>query len=243
MSTRRGSSLAELVLVAWLFALVLAALARFAGAQGRLVAAQQDRTRGAEAVRTASLVLEGELRYLTAADIVAPAAESLRVRAVRGSGVVCDTDGTDILVRFRGTRLPNPRKDSVILVAAGEPAEAAPLAVTGVVPDEACGGSLRLTLSSPPTPTRAVLLVYETGSYHLADAALRYRAPGAGREPLTEAVVGPAAFAVGGAGAAPRLSLELLGDSLPRLAPERHDITFSTLHPWAPGTLGSPGSP
>lgn len=234
MSIRRGSSLAELVLVAWLFALVLAALARFASAQGRLVAAQQDRTRAAEAVRTASLVLGGELRYLTAADIVAPAAESLRVRAVRGSGVVCGTDGTDILVRYRGARLPNPRKDSLILVAAGQPAEAPPLAVTGVVADEACGGSLRLTLSGPALPSRAVALVYETGTYHLADDALRYRAPGAGRQPLTEAVVGPAAFTVSGPGLAPGLSLELLGDSLPRLAPERHEITFSTLHPWTP---------
>lgn len=240
MSTRRGSSLAELVLVAWLFALVLAALARFAGVQGRLIAAQQDRTRAAEAVRTASLVLGGELRYLTAADIVAPAAESLRVRAVRGSGVVCGTDGNDILVRYRGARLPNPRKDSLILVAAGEPAEAPPLALTGVAADDACGGSLRLTLSGAPLPSRAVVLVYETGTYYLADAALRYRAPGAGRQPLTEAVVGPAAFAVGGPGAALRLSLELLGDSLPRLAPEHHDITFSTLHPWSQGTPGSP---
>lgn len=235
MSARRGSSLAELLLVAWLFALVLAALARFAGAQGRLAAAQQDRTRAAEAVRTASLILEGELRYLTAADVIAPAAESLRVRAVRGSGTICGTDGSDILVRYRGARLPNPRKDSLILVVGGWPAESAPRAFSGVVADQACGGALRLTLGDPPLQSRAVVLVYETGTYHLAGDALRYRAPGAGRQPLTEAVVGPAAFGVSDPGSAVELSLELLHDSLPRLAPERHHITFSTLHPWTPG--------
>lgn len=234
MTTRRGSSLAELVLVAWLFAFVLAAVARFAGAQGRLSAVQHDRTRAAEAVRVASLITEGELRYLAPGDVGPMTTESVPLRAFRGGGILCRSEGDDLLVRYRGVRLPNPAKDSVVLVTAYEPQDAPPLALTAVAADTACGGALRLTVEPEPAFDRAVVLVYESGSYHLSGGALRYRVGNGGRQPLTETL-----FAVIGLDASDTadgliLRLELHPDSLPRLPSLRYDLRLRQLNTSAP---------
>lgn len=232
MRRRRGSSLAELVLVAWMFALVLAAVARFATAQGRLSAEQRDRTRAAEAVRAASLILEAELRQLTPSDVVAVAAESVRIRAMRGSGAVCGVEGAALLVRYRGVRLPNPAKDSLLLVTGSDGEERPHFAVTEVAWDAACGGALRLGLdvgpAGVPPPHAGLALIYETGAYHLSDGALRYRAGGAGRQPLTEAVFAGPGFR--SSSAALSLSVEILDDSLPRRGGVRYDLPLYLLH-------------
>lgn len=233
MTRPLGGSLVELVLVAWLFGLVLAAVGRFAEAQGRLSATQDDRARAAEAMRAAGLVLASELRYLAPGDITAASADSLRLRAIRGAGVVCYSEGRDLLIRYRGARLPDADKDSVMVIAASG-RHLPPIPLEGVAADGACGGSLRLTVGALPAEPAAVALVHETGTYHLAGGALRYRMGGAGRQPLTEAIFGEARFHPGGSGEGLSLIVGLDSDSLPRIAPLRYEITLHTLNPWAP---------
>lgn len=185
---RSGTTLAELMLVAWLFAFVLLALARFSSAQARLAAATAHRLRAEEVVRVAGVVLGRELRALAVADVVALSEDSVRIRAVRGGGPVCGGGGTDLLVRYRGMRRPEPEKDSLLLVHSGA-ARGEAFQVTGVATDPACAGGLRITLGREPARPQGMALVFETGAYSLAGGALRYRRGAGGRQPLTEAVL------------------------------------------------------
>lgn len=230
MTRRRGSSLAELVLVAWLFAFVLAAVARLAATQARLAADQHDRTRAAEAVRAASLITGSEFRYLAAADAGFATADAVALRAFRGGGTICRSEGDDLLVRYRGVRLPNPEKDSVVVLTAQEPQGPPPLRLEGVAVDTACGGALRLTLEPAPPAGRGVVLVFESGSYHLSGGTLRYRVGGGGRQPLTESLFAAIGFGPSDTGYGLSLRLELHADSLPRLRTLRHDLGVRQLN-------------
>lgn len=212
MTTREGVTLPELILVAWLFGFVLLALGRFAGAQGRLAVVTHERVRAADVVRTTDLVLNGELRRL-AADDWWPGPDSIRLRAVRGSGTLCSATGSELRVRYRGVRRPDPTKDSVVLVT-GSGTAGESYAVVGVVADTACGG-FRLELDRAPPASAGLVLLFETGSYYLSDGALRYRRGRGGRQPVTEAVLEAGRFERTGAGLVARLVLHR--DSVPRI--------------------------
>lgn len=214
---RTGVTLPELILVAWLFALVLAATARFAGAQSRLVATTHDRTRVAEASRVPGTILAAELRALADRDFVALSPDSIRIRAVRGGGPLCRVHGSAAVVRYRGVRLPDPAKDSVLLVVGYNP-EGVVFPVLDAATDTSCGGALRLELGSTFDLPGGWALVFETGSYHVSGGALRYRRGGGGRQPMTESVFNGGGFTdLGSAGL--EIGLELDPDSLPRLLP------------------------
>ncbi len=186
---RPGVTLPELILVAWLFALVLGAVGKFAAAQGQLVARIHDRVRVAEVVRVAQVVLGAELRALAPADVSAFADDSLRIRAVRGGGPVCQARNEQLTVRFRGVRRPEPAKDSLLLIRAGD-TDGPTFAISDVVSDPTCGpGGLRLTLEREVADATGLALLFETGSYSIGDGALRYRRGAGGRQPLTEAVL------------------------------------------------------
>lgn len=213
--TRPGSTLPELILVAWLFSLVLAAAARFAGAQSRLVALTHDRARAVEASRIPRLILAAELRALAAPDISALSTDSIRIRAVRGGGPVCGVDGSAIFVRYRGVRLPDIAKDSVLLIGREDP-EGVPFPLLDATADPGCGGALRLDLGAAVGLTGGWALAFETGSYHVSDGALRYRRGAAGRQPMTEMLFDGGGFVdLGVAGI--ELRLPLSTDALPRL--------------------------
>lgn len=175
-------------MVAWLFALVLLAAAAFAGAQGRLAAVSQDRVRAAEVGRTVDLVLNGELRYAAPGD-AAPGPDSIRLRAVRGSAIICD-GGTELGVRYDGVRRPDPGKDSALVITgAGTAGSVHALVAAAAVGGSGGCGDLRLRLEPMPTAVTGHLLVFETGTYHLSGGALRYRRGNGGRQPVTEAVL------------------------------------------------------
>lgn len=211
---RRGVTLPELILVAWLFALVLLALARFAAAQGRLGAVVHDRVRAADVVRTADLILTAELRYAADADIHALTADSVRLRAFRGAGVVCAAAAGEVWVRYRGVRRPDPDKDSVLVVTAGH-TDGLAHALRSAAADATCGDGYRLALDPAPHAGVGLVLVFETGAYHFADRALRYRRGRGGRQPVTETLLDGPRFEPGPGRLTLRLPLD--PDSLPRL--------------------------
>ncbi len=220
MRNRSGAtSLAELVMVAAFFGLVLAGIATFAGQQARLAALQQDRVRFEDAVRTGELILGGELRHLTGDDLTV-GDDSVRIRAFRGGGPICSASGGTLLVEYAGTRMPEPDKDSVLVVGLyGEQV----VAFSSAIRSDLCGGSVDLALVDPADLSvsigswPAVALVFETGSYHLADGAVRYRRGQGGRQPLTEVLLGDMGFH--GESGAVRARMAPHPDSLPRLPP------------------------
>lgn len=219
-----ATSVAELVLVAWFFAVVMAGIAGFATSQGRLAALQRDRVRLAEAVRTGAVILGAELRYLAGDDLVL-GGDSARIRAFRGGGPVCRHEGAIVHVHYRGVRAPEPDKDSVLVV--GTSAERA-VALLSAGPSTACDGSLRLVLAEPTVEAPAVALVFETGAYSLSGGAIRYRRGHGGRQPLTEALLRDMGFEAGPAGIRVRVAPDL--DSLPRLRPESTAFPATSLN-------------
>lgn len=182
-----GSSLVEAVAVMTLTSIVMAVIAGICVAQMRLARAAAGQAAAAEAVRTTAAVLSGEARRMTAADVSASSMDSLALRVFRGSGLPCGTTPDGVLVRYTGDRLPDPAKDSVLIVGAAT--EAALMLFDAAAAPGLCAalpGELVLELeTSGSVPHPAVLLVFESGSYHLSARALRYRIGAGGRQPLT----------------------------------------------------------
>jgi hypothetical protein len=123
-------------------------------------------------------------------DIRASASDSIAARWFRGSGPVCDVSGTDVWVRMRTMRDPDPVKDSLLLIGpAGEKSSA----ISSVVSDPAhCPGAdgdevYRIAVNPvSPVSDAVAAMFFESGSYYLSQRALRYRLGGEGRQPLTE---------------------------------------------------------
>lgn len=147
------------------------------------------------ATRIAQTVLRRETdRGLPGRDWMATD-DSVRLRAFRGTGVVCGIDGAagQALVAYRGDRLPAPSKDSVELLsgtgAVGygrlESARPSPGSCAFSDPDEV---ELQLTVRGGLTDDVVLVRLFESGSYHLHGSALRYRTGGGGRQPLTPEV-------------------------------------------------------
>lgn len=193
MTRRAGATLPELLLVSTLFALVLAAVAGAASAQSRLAAFALETVRTQELLRVVGIVLGVEVHALAPPDIGAMGADSLRLRAFRGGGRICDGDSDILFVRYDGVRRPEPDKDSVLIVGAFD-SRGVSRSVEAVSGDPRCGGSLRLQLSPVPrgslSSPRGWVLVFESGSYHLSGGSLRYRRGAGGRQPLTEEGIG-----------------------------------------------------
>lgn len=183
-----GFTLVEVMASAALLGLATALIYGALTAQLRLARAASERAAAAEAVRTASHVVAGEIRRMTATDIVAATADSMAIRAFRGMAIPCGSEGDRLTVRYRGDRLPEPAKDSV--VTAGDAAEwTAHLAESRPAPVGACAREpgdvlLQWTLSAP-VDSAAVLLLFERGSYYISGRAFRYRRGAEGRQPLT----------------------------------------------------------
>lgn len=181
-----AASLAELILVLALFALVSAGAARFASGQRRVAETVRTRGRWAELVRTATLVLGADSRFLVGADIAAAAGDSIRIRAFRGGGLVCGTNGPRVWLRYTGAREPEPAKDSLLLLL---PDTMVAVRLQSVAASDSCGSSLRLTLELTPPGPAGYGLIFESGAYMLAGNAFRYRRGAGGRQPLTETLL------------------------------------------------------
>lgn len=226
MTRRAGAvSVAELVLVAWLFALVMAGVARFAASQNQLAGFQRDQVRLEEAVRTAIVVLGAELRFVTAEDVSAAAADSVRTRAFRGGGPVCSENDGYLRVAYRGIRQPDPARDSVLLLGA---AGATVHGLRTAARSPECPDGIAVRMDPEPPAADGYALFFETGTYSFSDGAFRYRRGQGGRQPLTEAVLRQMVLDRATDG----FMLELAPDpdSLRRLRPEPRRVGLATLN-------------
>ncbi|MGH7481130.1 MAG: prepilin-type N-terminal cleavage/methylation domain-containing protein [Longimicrobiales bacterium] len=190
---RRGYTLVELLVVLLASTLVVSALAAMLWVQARELGVGLDRATARETVRAAALVLPAEARWLDpAAEMTPYVPDSLRIRAYRAVAIPCRVESSgDVLARVTGLRDIEPNKDSALWLGDGGAERA--LAVVSAVP---LAGSVsgcplgpreelvRLRVS-PDTPATGLLMMFERGSYHLTDGALRYRRDAGGRQPLT----------------------------------------------------------
>jgi hypothetical protein len=198
MRSRDGFVAAEAIVALLLLLAVLQLCWTVADGVGRAAVVLADRAEALAAARTAAWVLQEEVNGASAGrDVIRPGADSLALRAFRGAALACGGAApTGVVVRYQGLRAPDPGKDSVLVLGrdgtwtAHRLRERAPLA--GGCGTEGKGVGERWRLD--PDPGAAVFLrVFERGSYHIADGALRYRAGGGGRQPLTPAALDPAA--------------------------------------------------
>ncbi len=189
-----GASLPEAIVALLLGLLVLqlalGTLARFRTAQADLAA----RTDALVALRLGRHVLRRELRHgLPGRDWIADS-DSLTLRAFRGTGLVCHSDSAaaELVVSYRGDRAPDPSKDSVVLVTQEGRSVVRALRGTGAsatpCPGWLAGRETRWRLDVAAPAGTVLARPFERGSYHLADAALRYRRGASGRQPLTPEV-------------------------------------------------------
>lgn len=223
MIERPGAvSVAELILALLFFALIIRGGGAFLVGTTRLAGVQRDQVRMMALARTARIVVRGELRTLAPGDVSAMASDSLRIRAFRGGGRVCGGTGMEVWVRYRGTRVPDPEKDSLVLIdgSGGEQA----LAVTGVSA-ATCPDGVALRISEVPAVAPVYALLFESGAYHLSNGALRYRRGQGGRQPLTESLLEDAAFHSSGP-LTHRIELRPRSDSLrsAEVRPRRLDV-------------------
>jgi hypothetical protein len=192
--TRTGFSAPE-ALVALLLGLFVvhlgfATFARVRSVQVGLAA----RTDGLTAMRVARHTLGRELGHARPGRDWQSSDDSLSLRAFRGTALVCPLDSvaTEVTVSYRGDRLPDATKDSVLLLRPDGTLEIRALrAVTAAT--TSCGpgfsGSLETwRLDTPVPPGPVVARLFERGSYHLSGSALRYRRGDSGRQPLTPEV-------------------------------------------------------
>lgn len=112
-------------------------------------------------------------------------ADSVALRAFRGTAVVCVSNGADLSVSYRGDRALDTAKDSV-LVLDGD-ARWVVAAVTSVArAPGVCGGAGDQRWRLDRVVAQAsVGRVFERGAYSLAASSLRYRRGLGGRQPLT----------------------------------------------------------
>lgn len=189
---RAGASVVEALVAAllglFLLSLGLRTLARVRSAEAGFVA----RRDALVALRLSRHVLRTELGRSRAQLDWSVDADSLSLRAFRGTALVCSIDSAaaSIIVSYRGERAPDPAKDSVLLVGSDGLEVARDLVMAGAGPGcDTTGGAAGTWRLDSPAPVGTLLArLYERGSYHLSGHALRYRRGGSGRQPLTAEV-------------------------------------------------------
>lgn len=186
-----GTSILEALVALLLLSIVIPggwkilARSRSAGAAVAL------RAEGLETVRTVAWLLPEEVSQGRAvSDWWVAGPDSLVVRAFRGIALVQPgpIEGRRIHLCFRGVRSPAPEKDSVLLLGTDGVWRAHDLEdrarLSAGCPGVEDGWEEVWTLFPPPSPG-VVARLFEHGSYHLSDGALRYRRGEGGRQPLT----------------------------------------------------------
>lgn len=196
LESRGGFTVVEVALSIVLIALLLSPLYGLLGTQRRSVEELTARAEGNRVVRIVDTVLREEARRTAgavgAAALLGP--RRLGIRGYRGTGIPCrlpgggaTADPRDVHLSFRGTRMPEPAKDSVEALLPGGGWWVTSLGASTRVPecDQGDRRGLRITLSAVPPDAVLLVRIFETGVYHLTGGALRYQRGAGGRQPLT----------------------------------------------------------
>jgi hypothetical protein len=211
-SPRAGTSTVEVLVCLLLMALLLQFSWSLLASARRTTARLVERSEALDTERLGWHVLSRETAAgLPGRDWGLEGERVLPLRAFRGVAEACAPgvrpDGG--VVRFRGVRLAEPAKDSLLLLTAA--GAWIPAKLTGREPgDFTCPGwpaGEGEAWSWEPAVEGVVLArVFERGSYHLEDRAIRYRVGQGGRQPLTEERLEQgSAFLPAGAGVLMRL--------------------------------------
>jgi hypothetical protein len=197
MPDRKGTSVVE-TLVALLVGLMVLHLTLDVLARGRVVQARiAEQLEWTQALRITRVILRRELsRGVPGRDWTLRAPDSLRLRAFRGAARVCRTgaDSLTLNVLYGGVRRPDPRKDSVLVLTGDGKWTARDLVEVGP-PTGSCDPPSnrppeRWQMDAGVQGTAVLARVFETGSYHIVDRALRYRPGLSGRQPISAEVLG-----------------------------------------------------
>ena len=203
---RKGAFLVEHVVAVLLLVLLVsmawALLARHREVGRRL----SHRASGLETIRTLGWVLGQETRSgRPGLDWEVVGSDSLSLRAFRGLALL-DPDswvGARVSVCFRGHRTPAPEKDSVLVLAPDGAWTKVDLRFRIRRPS-GCEGirgwEAEEWVLSEGEPGAVLGRLFERGSYHLSNEALRYMRGGGGRQPLTPEVLEEARFLGSGEG-------------------------------------------
>lgn len=190
MQTRSGSALLEVIVAALLGAIVTGTAVLLIQAQARIAHGTSDRSERNDALRSALAVLHAELEPIQPqSDLHAVSRDSVAARILRGLAVVCAQDKATVYTRYRGLRLPDPAKDSALYVGVEHvvpilSARVDSAACTHSADEDVIAFSWRAA-----APHGSLWLIFETGSYHLQNNALRYRRPGESRQPITNEII------------------------------------------------------
>ena len=189
MKARPGTALLELMTALALLALLSAACAVLIHSQSMLVHSISERTDADETLRTTRLLMRDEFQDLTRADVRAIATDSFAARVYRAWGIVCAVDSSLVILRYRGIRQPEADKDSLLVLGA----ERAVAFTEAALPERTCEALPREEQVALRTERQlrngAVVLLFESGAYHLATRALRYRRGLEGRQPITDELI------------------------------------------------------
>jgi hypothetical protein len=195
---RGGGTLLELLVALSLGVLVLGAFSGVLAACLHWTRSLIERSEALEVVRTVWVVLDEELRPgLHGRDWGLDEGAVVSLRAFRGVGRICPPtpESGPWVVAFRGRRMPDPDRDSVMVLGLDGGWRVFDLerVDAGGACSDAPGDVLqRWTWSQPEAPVPVLVRLYERGEYHLVDGALRYRRGAGGRQPLTPEGLGPA---------------------------------------------------
>jgi len=189
---RAGVSLLELLVAMVLGVLLLGSAIQLFTALTRAVERSIARADRMEAVRTAWVTVERELRAgLPARDWEVTPGGVLELRAFRGVGRVCvgEPEPGVYGVAWRGDRLPVPGRDSVMVLYDDGGWRAAGLTGWWEGWEPCAAGTderaARMEWDGPRAGRPLVVRVFERGSYSFHNRAFRYERGEGGRQPLT----------------------------------------------------------
>jgi hypothetical protein len=180
---RAGFTLLEALAGLLVSGILMSVLTATIVTQARLTSAVSHSAEATEATWITSALLSDELRTARPdTDLSASSTEALAIRAFRGIAIVCDTADGRATARWSGTRLPEPSKDSLL-----HDEHARAFSLSAMARDcSVLPGETRVAfVPEVPVEPGEILLLFERGSYHLSDRALRWRVGAAGRQPLT----------------------------------------------------------
>jgi hypothetical protein len=189
MTARPGAALLELLTALTLLAMLTAACAVLVHSQSMMLRSISENSAADETLRTTRMIVRAEFQDLSPSDVRSIAGDSVAARVFRAWAIVCDVDSTLATLRYRGIREPEADKDS-LLVLGEERAVAFSDAALPREPCPALASEERIAVrTARPLRPNAVVLLFESGSYHLATRALRYRRGLEGRQPVTDELI------------------------------------------------------